>query len=140
MGVVAMAVYPEVRHVVSVPRPYRPSPPRRFEKPLPDVLSPDCAPSMAPGVTGSAAGAPRAEAYKESRKSSADESAGTGYGREESSPSVTVPFEAESTPLEKTFIKYEWRDTLRRMGVIRDEPPRNRFWNEAYAPPPPGRY
>ena len=46
-----------------------------------------------------------------------------------------MAFEPEPQALEKAFIKYEWRETLCRLGVIRTQ--RNRFWNEGYAPPPP---
>ena len=48
-------------------------------------------------------------------------------------------FEPEAQPWEKTLIKYEWRATLRRLGVIRDQPPANRFWDGGFAPPPPPR-
>ncbi|MBK8726191.1 MAG: hypothetical protein IPL96_09045 [Holophagaceae bacterium] len=68
--------------------------------------------------------------------------AGTGYGSDTYSPSYTVTFEPESAPLEKTFIKYEWREALVRLGVLRNPPaiPRNRLWDEGYAPPPPRRW
>lgn len=110
MGVIAVAVYAEVQ------RPPRPAP---------------CAPSMS-----SAGAAPGSRAQK---KATAEQDAGTGYGREEYSPSVTVAFEPEAQAWEKTFVKYEWRDTLCRLGVIRPLPPRNRFWDDGYAPPPPPR-
>ena len=111
MGVVAVAVYAEVQH-----RPV-PCPP----------ISSFGAPSASP------------RALAERKSSAAQEDAGTGYGREEFSPSVTVAFEPEAQPWEKTFVKYEWRDTLCRLGVIRPLPPRNRFWSDGYAPPPPPR-
>ena len=69
--------------------------------------------------------------------------AGTGYGPEAYSPSYTVTFEPEASPQEKTFIKYEWRETLCRLGIIpsyRPHPPQNRLWDGDYAPPPPRRY
>ena len=70
------------------------------------------------------------------------DSAGTGYGRDAYSPSRVVAFEPEDRTMEKIYIKYEWRETLCRLGVIRcAKPPcqpRNRFWNDyGYAPPPP---
>lgn len=121
MGVVAVAAFREVRP--------RPCPGATL-----DIL-PDCAPAApAPGVTGSAPGT-AAGSRLEARKSLREE-AGTGYGREEWSPSVTVPFRPEAQAWEKTFIKYEWHDTLVRMGVLPTRP-RNRFWEEGYAPPPP---
>ncbi len=67
---------------------------------------------------------------------------GTGYGDEQYSPSYRVAFEAESQPREKTFVKYEWRATLSRMGIIppdRPARPENRFWSGDFAPPPPPR-
>jgi hypothetical protein len=70
------------------------------------------------------------------------ESAGTGYGREEYSPVRTVEFEPERAAAEKVYVKYEWRETLCRKGIIacgKPLPP-NRMWGEdGYAPPPPGR-
>jgi hypothetical protein len=112
MGVVAVAVFSEVQR--------RPCPP------------PPCA-MGSPGMSR------REEAKKSTRDSACEPEAGTGYGREEYSPSRTVAFEPEGQPWERIFIKYEWRDTLRRLGVLRDTPPpRNRFWND-FAPPPPPR-
>jgi hypothetical protein len=67
----------------------------------------------------------------------AREEAGTGYGEEAYSPMTLVAFQAEAAPWEQTFIKYEWRETLKRLGVLRDPAPRNRFWNDGFAPPPP---
>jgi hypothetical protein len=65
---------------------------------------------------------------------------GTGFGESEWSPSRQVRFEAEARPAARYFLKYEWRSTLCRKGLIechRDEP-RNRFWpDDGYAPPPP---
>ncbi len=71
---------------------------------------------------------------------------GTGYGESEWSPSRRVEFEPLSRPFAQYFLKYTWRDTLCRKGVIDCDggrrPPRNRFWKEEdgdddYAPPPP---
>lgn len=71
------------------------------------------------------------------------ESAGTGFGRQEHSPAQMVAFEPESVAAEKVYIKYEWRSTLCRQGIVRCEPsrpPRNRLWDDGdFAPPPPGR-
>ncbi|MBL8260640.1 MAG: hypothetical protein JNM60_12595 [Candidatus Competibacteraceae bacterium] len=79
--------------------------------------------------------------------SAARESApGTGYGETEWSPSRQVDFAPERRPFSQFFIKYVWRETLCRQGVIDCEgyrrPPRNRFWDERddqFAPPPPRR-
>jgi hypothetical protein len=68
---------------------------------------------------------------------------GTGYGESEWSPSRRVEFEPARRPFARFFLKYAWRDTLCREGVIdcgRDRPrPYNRSWdeNDDYAPPPP---
>ena len=51
-----------------------------------------------------------------------------------------MAFKPEAVPFERTFIKYEWRETLYRLGVIRHPtppPPRNRLWDGDFAPPPP---
>jgi hypothetical protein len=52
-----------------------------------------------------------------------------------------VAFEPESVAAEKVLIKYEWRSTLCRQGIVRCEPsrPRNRFWDDGDFVPPPGR-
>ncbi|MCC8994911.1 MAG: hypothetical protein LM550_14750 [Candidatus Contendobacter sp.] len=69
---------------------------------------------------------------------------GTGYGETEYSPSRKVEFEAERQPFAKFLLKYAWRETLCRQGVIdcgdNPRPPRgNRLWddNNDYTPPPP---
>ena len=71
------------------------------------------------------------------------ESAGTGFGREEHSPARLVAFEPEATAAEMVFLKYEWRSTLCRVGIVSCgaiRPPRNRLWDDDdFAPPPPGR-
>jgi hypothetical protein len=72
------------------------------------------------------------------------ESAGTGFGRQEHSPARLVAFDPESRPAEKVLIKYEWRSTLCRQGIIpcgdTSRPPRNRLWDDGdFAPPPPRR-
>ena len=79
----------------------------------------------------------RCEASKQAAAAPAP-AAGTGYGQEEYSPSRTVAFEPEPQPRETTSIKYEWRDTLVRLGVLHPQRPRgNRLWDQGYAPPPP---
>ncbi len=72
--------------------------------------------------------------------------AGTGYGESEYSPTQKVRFKPRKKAFNKQFIKYEWRRTLCRKGIIecynadngrgRGE---NRFWDEnegEFAPPP----
>ena len=111
MGVIAVAVYPEL--------------PRREE-------------SGAPSAPLS-----RSEQRDASSAKSAGESAGTGFGRQEYSPTRVVAFEPEGTAAEKILLKYEWRSTLCQQGVIacgHPRPPRNRIWDsEGFAPPPPGK-
>lgn len=67
---------------------------------------------------------------------------GTGYGESEWSPSRRVEFDPERRPFARYFLRYAWRDTLCREGVIDCDDwrrsPQNRFWDpERYAPPPP---
>ncbi len=72
---------------------------------------------------------------------------GTGFGEERYSPAVRVAFDAERRPLEKHFLKYEWRETLCEMGVADcwRKHRRNRFWDRrhddsyGFAPYPPRR-
>ena len=63
---------------------------------------------------------------------------GTGFGEGRYSPSVRVDFEPEPVPAERHFLKYEWRETLCRRGIIDCRPSGNRFWDEdrGYAPYP----
>jgi len=110
MGVIAVAVYPEVRRYVE-------------QQELSRHKSMD-----------RAAPAPSAKAQSES--------AGTGFGSEEYSPSREVAFEPEASAAEKIYLKYEWRSTLCRKGIIhcgKGRPSGNRMWNDDYAPYPPGR-
>jgi hypothetical protein len=121
MGVIAVAVYPEVERYVLM------EPPTELSR------------------ERSGAAAPHGPKCKnEAPADSKMESAGTGYGHEEYSPSRRVAFEPEPQAIETILIKYEWRATLCRMGIIpHDTPPtprRNRLWDDGgYAPPPPGR-
>ncbi len=78
-------------------------------------------------------------------QSKAMESAGTGYGREEYSPSYRVSFDPENRAVESILIKYEWRKTLCKLRIINCTRPQgyshNRIWdNDGYAPPPPCRF
>ncbi|MGD0623860.1 MAG: hypothetical protein ABSB32_03975 [Thermodesulfobacteriota bacterium] len=119
MGVIAVAVYPEKERYV---------PP---------------APSADISRERSGAATPQAPQAKRAPAESSMESAGTGFGRDEYSPSRLVAFEPERQAIETLLIKYEWRSTLCRMGIIPCEipaPPANRLWQEeGYAPSPPRR-
>lgn len=84
---------------------------------------------------------PLAESPDRSKSGAArDERAGTGFGNEQYSPTIKVAFEPEATPIQKTLVKYEWRETLCRKGFLNcTQEPANRLWDEDdYAPFPPG--
>jgi len=119
MGVIALAVYPEVQ---------------RCKRPA-DLST--AAPGKAKESDAMKKDAPAA-------RGEASQSAGTGYGREEYSPSRQVSFEPEARAAESILIKYEWRATLCRMNIIHCgttySHSRNRLWDDyGYAPPPPNR-
>jgi hypothetical protein len=85
--------------------------------------------------------APSAESSVKGKAGAArDESAGTGFGDEQYSPVIRVAFEPELTPIQKTLVKYEWREVLCRKGILNCRlEPKNRIWDEnEYAPFPPG--
>jgi len=69
-----------------------------------------------------------------------DEAAGTGFGNEQYSPVTTVEFRPERLPIQKTLIKYEWREVLCRKGILSCSPETgSRLWEEGeFAPFPPG--
>jgi len=144
MGVISVAVYPEVSR-------YQP-PPQLFSQSAParqmDLAGKDGAFSERSESAPSAA-APSSAGEKSSKRAAkaerkALEGAGTGYGQVEYSPVQIVAFEAEQRAVETIHFKYEWKSTLCRLGVTGcDQPSRhysNRLWdNNGYAPPPPGR-
>jgi hypothetical protein len=80
------------------------------------------------------------EPQRSKGKALADESAGTGFGNSQYSPVVRVEFEPEPAPSQKTLVKYEWRETLCRKGLLQcGKDRKNRLWDqEGYAPYPPG--
>lgn len=138
MGVIAVALYPEL---------HRPAPPIPLSRTAPSFLR--GSEGKAAGSADKAEAAPAARAdsgrmmkEKDVRSEQALESAGTGYGRGEYSPSQIVAFEPEKRAVETIYFKYEWRSTLCKLGVVhcaslsRRLP--NRLWdNNGYAPPPP---
>jgi len=142
MGVITVAAYTELRRYEPSPVPMsQPAPPSR-----PDYEDKRALGSAAADSMSSAPAAPKGGNMKKKAAKSEKslESAGTGYGREEYSPVQTVAFEAENRAVETIHIKYEWRATLCRLGVVNcDLPPLrppNRLWdNGGFAPPPPGR-
>jgi hypothetical protein len=120
MGVIAVAAYPEIQRYEPPVYYSRPA----LEKKMREQASDKAA---APSVQG---------------KSESLESAGTGYGHEEYSPSYRVEFEPEKRAVESILIKYEWRKKLCKMNIINCgrtcENTYNRIWeNDGYAPPPP---
>ena len=140
MGVIAVALYPEVRRC-KPPMPLArttPAHPRSYEgKAAGSADRADASPN-APAASG----AQMKDRVDKAEK--AIESAGTGYGRDEYSPSQIVAFEPEKRPLETIYLKYEWRATLCKLGVANCTPPPsyppNRLWDhEGYAPPPGNR-
>lgn len=122
MGVIAVAAYPEVQFIPE---------PLAFGAPAP----------AAPAAE-SAARAQGSHPAKKAKRATESDSAGTGYGREEYSPVRLVEFEAEGRAVDRIYIKYEWRATLERLGVVGRPArrPHNRMWDDGgFAPPPPGR-
>jgi len=118
MGVIAVVAYPEIH---------------RNEKPMDH---PFLESQKREGAVA------KDKAASPSAQSKASESAGTGYGREEYSPSYRVAFDPESRAVESILIKYEWRKTLCDLKIINcgrvSGYSHNRIWdNDAYAPPPP---
>ena len=90
---------------------------------------------------GPAAPAPSLEGDSQGKsKALMDKSAGTGFGNSQYSPTVQVAFEPESIPMLKTLLKYEWRETLCRKGLLScGKETGNRLWDpDGYAPYPPG--
>jgi hypothetical protein len=121
MGVIAVVAYPEIQ---------------RYEPPMDHSY-------LAPEKRGYDAA--KDKAASPSVQSRAQESAGTGYGREEYSPSYRVSFDPENKAAESVLIKYEWRKTLCDRKIINccrlDRYSHNRIWdNDGYAPPPPSRH
>lgn len=120
MGVIAMAAFREVPPVQPRQRSGRP-------QAMPDASAPDDAPSRKSMESTDSIGA-----------------AGTGFGESHNSRSVRVHFKPRQHAFTKQFLKYEWRESLVRLGIIRETPPVNRFWPEQlgqvqnFAPYPPG--
>ena len=88
----------------------------------------------------SAPAAPSAGSAAPGRSLAKDQAAGTGFGEGQYSPTVRVAFEPEQTSAQKVLVRYEWRETLCRKGIINcGQEGRNRLWDDGeYAPFPPG--
>ena len=120
MGVIAVAAYPEIQH-------YEPPMDRSYFAPEKREQAGAMAKAASPAIQSKDA-----------------ERAGTGYGREEYSPSYRVQFDPENRAVESILIKYEWRKTLCDLKIINccrfNEYSHNRIWdNDGYAPPRPCR-
>ncbi len=141
LGVIAVAVYAEQPQVVSAPAAREEG---RAETGRADAAAPA---TQAPASTpfGGLLNSKPSTRAKAAPAEEATETAATGFGRTEHSPSVTVTFRPQERPLARYYAKYEWRDTLCEQGIIecrreQRRPPRNRMWEEdedaGYAPPP----
>jgi hypothetical protein len=69
-----------------------------------------------------------ARSHKSTDSADSASAAGTGFGEDHDSRSVRVHFEPQRRAFTKHFLKYEWRQTLVNLGIIRETPPPNRFW------------
>jgi hypothetical protein len=90
---------------------------------------------------GKVPASPQAGCAPRSKKEAAiEDRAATGFGDAQYSSVVTVEFEPERTAVQRTLVKYEWREELCRKGLIRcGQEPGNRLWDdEGFAPYPPG--
>lgn len=119
MGIIALAVFPEIQPHNAPMKKFFFSPRGGMKEPAMDSAAPSAA-----------------------EKGQALESAGTGFGREEYSPSYSVSFHPESKAVESILIKYEWRKTLCQLNIIdccrACNYSHNRMWeNDGFAPPPP---
>lgn len=144
MGIITVAAYPEIKHNEPLPQ-IQSNARLSWQRDMAGKGSGMAERSeSAPSVASPAPSSDKSSKRAAKAEKQALESAGTGYGHEEYSPVQTVIFEAEKNAVETIHVKYEWRSTLSRLGVVRrDPPPRapaNRLWdNGGYAPPPPGR-
>lgn len=112
MGVVAMAVYPELD-----------------KQALNNALG-------APFYSGSGHGRKIDKEVISNRSSnkSANAASGTGLGENYYSSAEYVSFRPDANPIEKVFLKYEWRATLCAKNILQDcqnhPQESNRFWPE----------
>jgi len=138
MGVIALAVYPEMRRC-RLPAPLPQTTP--FYEHDREGKGADAADRAQAGRAAPSASGMRMK-QDAARTEKAMESAGTGYGRDEYSPSHVVAFEPERRAAETIYLKYEWRATLCKRGVLACakpyQRPHNRLWDDdGYALPPP---
>jgi hypothetical protein len=121
-GVIAVAVYSEQHRLVA---PAAKSQARPAPRSAPEAVAESAASHDAAGSTTQSA---RAEA-------------GTGYGDRRDESVRVVAFDPVPRERSRVLIKYEWREDLCRLRVIRCEAGDNRLWDEglSFAPPPPRR-
>jgi hypothetical protein len=84
--------------------------------------------------------APRAgSAERNTSGAPSEDRPATGFGNAQYAPVVTVQFDPERTAMQRTLVKYAWRDELCRKGIIScGQEPGNRLWDdEGFAPYPP---
>lgn len=135
MGVIAVAAYQERRPLIRGKKYRTPQP--LIENERPGGLSHD-ADDNASRSPANGPGRMDASGKMESRRSfkSPDKQAGTGFGDETWSPSRRVAFRPNQNVVAKYFLKYEWRESLCRKGIISCQqyhsPQQNRFWPNAY--------
>jgi hypothetical protein len=102
----------------------------------PPVYKQGEAPDAVPSAPGSVA--KRSARKADSAKS---ESAGTGFGESVYAPVERVEFEPVAVAAQKVLVKYEWRATLCKKGIIScgtGQGEGNRLWDDGgYAPHPP---
>jgi len=122
-GVIAVAAYREQRVVLQELRDRRSR----------------AADEVGQSVERSARAAPSASA--DAATGAAESEPGTGYGDRRVEGAVRVKFRAAPHEAARVLIKYEWRETLCRRGIL-DCEPANRLWKDSqlgFAPAPPRR-
>ena len=126
MGVIAVAAYAEK------------TPPRKIQNYRKEQRR-DRAGEAAPQPEGAGKSSSAAPAEQN------DAQPGTGFGEGQTSHVVRVHFKPQRRPFVKQFFKYEWRQTLVRLGFIPSPKAHNRFWPRedrdfahGYSPYPPG--
>ncbi|GMR08258.1 MAG: hypothetical protein BMS9Abin26_1263 [Gammaproteobacteria bacterium] len=130
MGVIAIAAYQERRPLIRG---------KEYRTPQP-LIENERRGGLSEDADGDASRSPASESGRmESRRSfkSPGKQAGTGFGNETWSPSRRVAFRPNQNVVAKYFLKYEWRETLCRKGIINCyQSQQNRFWPNAYDNPP----
>ena len=122
-GVIAVAAFREQHHVRQ---------PHHRRAPL-------AAHESAAAATHERTARASAPAAGQAADQAAEAEPGTGYGERREEGAVQVQFRAQSREQARVLIKYEWRETLCRRGLLTCAPA-NRLWGDeklSFAPPPP---